>query len=227
MAPRRARILVGQSDDRALRDHLIQVTERLLAERGLEELTTRRIAREAGVADGVLYNHFENKDALMLEALVARMSTLMRAFRDACPRAGTDTVEANLERLATAMLALQRAVLPLFLGLVGRRPLLERFLAAVHSAAIGGPDAVLHCVHDYLAAEQRLGRLSEGSEAHIVGVLLFAITQLQALVTHFRSTENGSSDATEELVPVVRFLVEALTEVSAGRANHDEEGASG
>jgi AcrR family transcriptional regulator len=227
MAPRRARILVGQSDDRALRDHLIQVTERLLAERGLEELTTRRIAREAGVADGVLYNHFENKDALMLEALVARMSTLMRAFRDACPRPGTDTVEANLERLATAMLELQRAVLPLFLGLVGRRPLLERFLAAVHSAAIGGPDAVLHCVHDYLAAEQRLGRLSEGSEAHIVGVLLFAITQLQALVTHFRSTENGSSDATEELVPVVRFLVEALTEVSAGRANHDEEGASG
>jgi AcrR family transcriptional regulator len=227
MAPRRARVLVGQSEDRALRDHLIQVTERLLAERGLEELTTRRIAREAGVADGVLYNHFENKDALMLEALVARMSTLMRAFRDACPRAGTDTVEANLERLATAMLELQRAVLPLFVGLVGRRPLLERFLAAVHSAEIGGPDAVLHCVHDYLAAEQRLGRLSEGSEAHIVGVLLFAITQLQALVTHFRSSESGSSNAAEELVPVVRFLVEALTDVSASRANHDEEGASG
>jgi hypothetical protein len=73
-------------------------------------------------------------------------------------------------------------------------------------------------VHDYLAAEQRLGRLSEGSEAHIVGVLLFAITQLQALVTHFRSSENASSDATEELVPVVRFLVEALTDVSASRA---------
>jgi AcrR family transcriptional regulator len=227
MAPRRARILVGQSDDRALRDHLIQVTERLLAERGLEELTTRRIAREAGVADGVLYNHFENKDALMLEALVARMSTLMRAFRDACPRAGTATVEANLERLATALLELQRAVLPLFVGLVGRRPLLERLLAAAHSAVIGGPDAVLHCVHDYLAAEQRLGRLAEGSEAHIVGVLLFAITQLQALVTHFRSSENGSADATEELVPVVGFLVEALTNANASGANHDEEGASG
>jgi hypothetical protein len=124
------------------------------------------------------------------------------------------------------MVELQRAVLPLFVGLIGRRPLLERFLAAVHSSAIGGPDAVLHCVHDYLAAEQRRGRLSKGSETHIVGVLLFAITQLQALVTHFRSSENGSSDAAEELAPVVRFLVEALTNANASGANHDDEGAS-
>jgi hypothetical protein len=74
---------------------------------------------------------------------------------------------------------------------------------------------------------RRLGRLSGESEAHIVGVTLFAITQLQALVTHFRSTETGSSDATEELVPVVRFLVGALTNANASRADRDDEGANG
>src|SRR5262249_52965461 len=193
--------------------------------RGLTDLTTRRIAREARVADGVLYNHFANKDALILEALVARTSTLMRAFRDACPPAGAASVEANLDRLAAAMFGLQRALLPLLVGLVGKRPLLERFLAAIHSTDLGGADAILRPVHDYLAAEQRLGRLSSASDAHIVGVLLFAITQLQALVTHFRSPDTGSSDAPEELLPFVHFLADALTNGPQAAPTTDQKGA--
>jgi AcrR family transcriptional regulator len=202
MSPRRAR---GLPDELVLREHLLEVTERLLGEDGPGALTTRRIAREAGVADGVLYNHFEDKDALILEALVARTSALMRDFRAACPAAGTATVEANLEQMAAAMLELHRGLLPLLAGLVGRRALLEQFLAAIHSSQVGGPDAVLRCVHDYLAAEQRLGRLGDGSEPHLVGILLFAIAQLQALVVHFRS------DATVELQPFVHFLAGVLT----------------
>lgn len=220
MTPRRARVLGDQSDERALREHLVQVTERLVARSGLEGLTTRRIAREAGVADGVLYNHFENKDALILEALVARMSALTHAFRDTCPRAGTASVEANLEHLATTMVELQRSMLPLLAGLAGRRTLLERFLVAVHSSEIGGPDAVLQCVHGYLADEQRLGRLNTGSDAHIVGVLLFAITQLQALVTYFRPTDTR---ATDELLPVVRFLIKTLTNTAATNESSDKK----
>jgi AcrR family transcriptional regulator len=211
MAPRRARVLAGDADGRSLREHLIEVTERLLAESGFEHLTTRRIARAAGVADGVLYNHFADKDELILEALVSRASALLRAFRGSSPSAGAGTVEANLARLAAAMLELQRGLLPLLVGLIGRRALLERFLGALHAPEIGGPDAVLDTVHTYLAAESRLGHLSVRSDAHIAGVLLFAIAQLQALVIHFRAPETDNTDAARELQPFVRFLAEALT----------------
>jgi AcrR family transcriptional regulator len=209
MAPRHARALAGDPD-RALRDHLVEVTERLLAESGPAHLTTRRIARTAGVADGVLYNHFENKDELMLAALAARVTRLFGDFRDRCPEAGTATVEANLEQLATALLELQRALLPLLVGLLGKHALMERFLAAIHASDIGGPDAVLSCVHEYLEAERGLGRLSDEGELHLVGVLLFAITQLQALVTHFRASDATTAQAARELQPFTHFLAETL-----------------
>jgi AcrR family transcriptional regulator len=215
MTPRRAHALDGDTDGKSLREHLIDVTGRLLAENGADELTTRRIARAAGVADGVLYNHFANKDELILAALVARVTAHLDAFREACPTAGTGTVEANLEQLAAAMLELQRALLPLLAGLVGRRTLLERFLASLHASDIGGPDALLDAVHAYLAAEQRLGRLSSRGDPHIAGVLLFAITQLQALVTHFRARDASNAEAAHELQPFIRFLTEPLTTGSA------------
>ncbi len=216
MAPRRARGLEGVTDGRSLREHLIEVTGRLLAEGGADLLTTRKIARAAGVADGVLYNHFTDKDELLLAALVARVTAHLDAFREACPTAGTGAVEANLEQLAAAMLGLQRALLPLLVGLVGKRQLLERFLASLHSADIRGPDAILAPLHAYLAAERRLGRLSGRGDPHIAGVLLFAITQLQALVTHFRAADTSNAEAAHELRPFIRFLTETLTTGSAG-----------
>jgi AcrR family transcriptional regulator len=215
MAPRRARGLEGDTDGRSLREHLIEVTGRLLAEGGTDLLTTRKIARAAGVADGVLYNHFTDKDDLVLAALVARVTAHLDAFRDACPNAGTGAVEANLERLAAAMLELQRALLPLLVGLVGKRQLLERFLASLHASDIGGPDAILAPLDAYLAAEERLGRLRGPGDPHLAGVLLFAITQLQALVTHFRDANTSNAEAARELQPFIRFLTQTLTTENA------------
>jgi AcrR family transcriptional regulator len=214
MAPRRARVLRDDADGRDLRDHLVAVTQRLLAESDFEQLTTRRIARAAGVSDGVLYNHFADKDELILAALVARASALLRVFREACPTAGTGTVERNLAQLAAAMLELQRGLLPALAGLIGNRTLLERFLASLHAPEIGGPDSILDCVHAYLAAESRLGRVKKGSDAHLAGVLLFAIAQLQALVTHFRAPSAESAEAARELRPFVHFLAQTLTKGS-------------
>jgi hypothetical protein len=78
-------------------------------------------------------------------------------------------------------------------------------------------------VHDYLAAERRLGRLGSAGDAHVVGVLLFAITQLHALVTHFRSPDADSSAAAEELLPFVHFLAEALTNGADAAPTTDDE----
>src|SRR5262245_31091674 len=142
MSPPRARALRDEGGAPDLRAHLIAVTESLLAEQGLEGLTTRRIARAANVADGVLYNHFANKSDLILAGLVARASTLINEFREACPKPGAATLEGNLTKFAAAMLNAQRGLLPLIAGMIGRRELLARFLAELHSPNIGGPEVI-------------------------------------------------------------------------------------
>lgn len=210
MSPPRARVLDDAGAEN-LRDHLIAVTARLLAEGGLEGLTTRRIAEAANVAQGVLYNHFADKDELLLAALTARAGTLAGEFDKACPRPGAATLQGNLTKLAAATLSLERGLLPLISGLIGNRSLLERFLAELHSSEIGGPDRILRAIDGYLAAEQRLGRVSGAADAHIVGVLLFAISQLQALVVEFRTPGLTPAAAARQLRPFVAFFAANLT----------------
>ncbi|MGK5558533.1 helix-turn-helix domain-containing protein, partial [Actinomadura kijaniata] len=93
MSPRRAAAL--GDDGRSLRDHLITTAARLIAERGTAGLTVRAIAREAGVSDGVLYNHFADKEELLALALHAHAHTVAAALGDP-PAPGTGTVAANL-----------------------------------------------------------------------------------------------------------------------------------
>lgn len=53
------------------RDALLNAAAELLAEGGLGEATTQKVARRAGVAEGTIYRHFPNKEAV-LEAVFAR-----------------------------------------------------------------------------------------------------------------------------------------------------------
>jgi AcrR family transcriptional regulator len=212
MSPRRARFVPEDAD---LREHLVAVTAQLLADEGLEGLTTRRIARAASVADGVLYNHFADKDDLILAGLVLRTATLLAAFDKAAPRAGRGTLEGNLSSLAAAILGLERALMPLLASMLGKRRLLERFLGELHSPELGGADRVLRTVHDYLAAERDLGRVSADADSHLVGVLLFAIAQLQALAMQVRDPHAPPAKAVRQLRPFIHFLAANLADPTA------------
>ena len=67
-----------------VREDLIQAAERILQEEGVAALSVRRVAREVGIVPSAVYNHFENREALLtavaadgyhqLEVLGKRMS---------------------------------------------------------------------------------------------------------------------------------------------------------
>ena len=76
MSPRKPAVLRGGRD---LREYLIMTAARLIDERGSAGLSVRDIAREAQVADGVLYNYFEDKEDLLAHALLAHVGTVMNA----------------------------------------------------------------------------------------------------------------------------------------------------
>ena len=48
------------------RTHILNAATHLFAEKGFHATTIKDIARAAGVADGTIYNYFENKPALLL-----------------------------------------------------------------------------------------------------------------------------------------------------------------
>jgi AcrR family transcriptional regulator len=53
----------------ARRDQILKAASKVFATKGFHSTTIRDIAKEAGIADGTIYNYFENKTALLFGIL--------------------------------------------------------------------------------------------------------------------------------------------------------------
>lgn len=183
----------------SLRDHLIATTERMISERGTAGLTVRAIAREAGVADGVLYNHFADQEELLVTALRAHVRTVEGRLGE-LPEPGTGNVEANLRAYLDHGLALHRAVLPAFTGLFARPAVLGRF-AELNEDDEQWRDRLV----GYLHAERDLGRLAPDAKVDAAAAMIVGVcheTVLSALLSH-TATPAAPPDEVESVVTAV------------------------
>ena len=71
------------------RAHILDAATNVFAGRGFHRTTIRDVARAAGVADGTIYNYFENKTALLL-GIMNRMNETERRADDLALAAGMD-----------------------------------------------------------------------------------------------------------------------------------------
>jgi AcrR family transcriptional regulator len=190
MSPRKPAVLQGD-DDQNLREYLIATAARLIAERGSAGLAVRDIAREAQVADGVLYNYFEDKEDLLAHALLVHVGTVMQAA-PRMPPAGTGSVADNLRLFIDRGLDTLARVAPAFAGLVAQPGVLSRFHAMVggDAAFVGGkpqadpgqetdqdpgpdgPRGLPAILRGYLTAEQRLGRIDPAADVDAAVTLI-------------------------------------------------------
>jgi len=118
-------------DGENLREHLIRTAARLLDERGSAGLAVRDIAREAQVADGALYNYFEDKEDLLVHALLAHVGKVMASAPRLLPPPGEGTVAENLRVFIDGGIANLLRVTPAFAGLISQPKVLTRFHAMV------------------------------------------------------------------------------------------------
>ncbi len=169
MAARKAAALRHGDDGKTLREHLIATAQHLIAVNGTAALTVRVIARQAGVADGVLYNHFANKEELLATALCAHVRAVERGLGE-LPRPGTATVEANLRAHLAYGLALHRAILPACAGLLSQPAVLTRF-AQLNEHEQNWRDRLA----DYLHAERDQGRLPPAAQVDAAAAMIVGI----------------------------------------------------
>src|SRR5215207_3328582 len=162
MSPRRAAALRAKHPGEAmtLRDHLVAATEQLLEHHALGQLTTRAIAHHAGVSDGVLYNHFDDKADLVMAAMLRRYEGLIERLEAATPVAGEGTVVGNTQSYGRALSEVEADALLHGAALVGHPPLLHRFWAEIHRSPFG-VDRLRRPLAGYLEAERRLGRVAD------------------------------------------------------------------
>jgi len=198
MSPRKAAVLRHREDNRSLREHLIATAEKMMSEHGTAGLTVRAIARTAGVADGVLYNHFADKEELLAVALHAHVRTVEQGLGE-LPEAGVGTVEANLRSYLVHGLALHRAILPAFTGLLAQPAVLTRFVE------LSGNDRHWRDrLIDYLSAERDLSRLAPDAQVDAAAAMIVGICHGTVLSTLF------PHNATAADPPIVESVVTAV-----------------
>ena len=143
----------------AIESSLLDAAASLLSERGTTAVTARDIARRAGLSDGVLYNYFENKPALVLAALTRSFERLAGDFERSLPEPGMGEIADALLQAARALLRFHERSWPIIASVAADPVLLRRFLVAIHAPGRYA-DRVRRPVAGYLRAEQRLGRLA-------------------------------------------------------------------
>ncbi|MDE0853818.1 MAG: TetR/AcrR family transcriptional regulator [Nevskia sp.] len=79
---------------------LIQATGQVIAEHGLDGLTTIKVAARAGISIGSLYQYFENKEAL----LAALQDRLTRELSDLVNRTAPPLLNADIETIVRSLL---------------------------------------------------------------------------------------------------------------------------
>jgi AcrR family transcriptional regulator len=186
MSPRRAAVLGsrdGPESAASLREHLVAATEALLEHHSLGELTTRVIAHHAGVSDGVLYNHFADKADLILAAMLNRYATMLARVEAAAPEPGEGTVVGNVQAFGRALSDVEADLLVHGAGLIAHPPLLHRFWSEIHRSPFG-LDRLRRPLVDYLAGEQRLGRVTADLDVEAAVTLVFGACAMAALGRH-------------------------------------------
>ncbi|MGW4525583.1 TetR family transcriptional regulator [Amycolatopsis sp. NPDC004378] len=109
MSEPRLRRVPRQERSRQKLAKVLEAADRLLAEDGVEALTTTRVAAAAGVSVGALYQYLPDRDAIteaLADGYLARLEDLMTAF---AAQAAQETWDDPVGLLVDAFAALYRA----------------------------------------------------------------------------------------------------------------------
>ncbi|RFU43329.1 TetR/AcrR family transcriptional regulator [Actinomadura logoneensis] len=201
------------SSSETTRDRILAAAIDVIKARGVVAATTKEIARAAGVSEGSLYNHFENKTALFGAALGEVTSAARTAVMTLIASAGEATVPENLARFASEMVRFYAELLPMT-GPVLADPELIAWLrthtpspgapppqdgraepGALGAGALAGPVLGVAGVTAYLEAEQRNGRIrGDAPTAQLAGALLGSC-QLHAFLTRLAGADAVTAGA--------------------------------
>jgi AcrR family transcriptional regulator len=151
------------------RQRLLVAAEQVLQKGGLAGLTVRAVSRAAGISEGNLYNHFQDKGDLVLAVVEQNIREFKQARGPLQP--GDGDLEGNLRLVASAVVSYSRRILPV-MGTLGDPDLLARIRTRLQQAE-RGPQLALQALTGYLQGEQRLGRVAPEVNPSAVSRLLF------------------------------------------------------
>jgi len=190
------------------RDRILDATRQIIEERGSARVTTKEIARAAGVAEGTLFKYFDRKDDLVLAVIREHLPSFL-AVTDP-EQAGAQELGPTLEAIVHGAIRYYAEMIPLTLALFGDIALLARHRDWMQSEQTG-PHKIFERVAAYLAVEQRLGRIHAGRDPMSIAALLIGPAYQYAFLRHFVGADPLSGSQEQFVASLVATLLLGLT----------------
>ncbi len=207
------------------REEIVRATGELIAEGGFMAATTRAIALRARCAEGSIYRYFPDKHALLHAVMIDRFESFFVMLEELPGEAGSGWIADHLRRVALEALAFYRGIAPL-VGAQLSDPRLMAEQRAAWEREAGGPMRAIRAVREYVAAEQRLGRIDPDAEPDLVGRELLGTCFAHAILDSLVGEEGRAVDRAGRALDderYVRLLVETILrgagQPSAGHAS--------
>jgi AcrR family transcriptional regulator len=192
------------------RQNIIGATERLLQTKGLAQMTTRNIARDAGVAEGLIYHHFKDKAELIHEVVEQHMHVANNILEKLPLQIGLRTVNENLEEVLQVAYDSHYQIIPIICSVFADHQLQISIQKIMKERELG-PQLAIETLALYLAAEQRLGRIAGEVIPLSAAKLLWMVAFQLALDDQFMGREKDMSLIREEIREAIGTILIGLT----------------
>jgi len=204
------------------RENIIQATQRLLQSHGLARLTTRDIAREANVAEGLIYHHFKDKAELIYKVVELRVSEATNLLQKLPLQVGMRTLKENLEDVLNIIYRVHYEIVPIAFTVFADRQLRVRLQEIMKETEMG-PQRTIRSLAVYLAAEQRLGRLSSDVNPQVAAKCLWMISIQLAMDDQFTGRKTDAVALRREIRDHLQTLMTGLEPNSKMKAKKEQK----
>jgi AcrR family transcriptional regulator len=203
--PLPAHVLAATDGDaEAVRNHILEAANRVIATRGLAAASTRAIADEAGLAGGTLYNYFDNQVQLLAKAIVYQAKSLTQPISEFGSRAGGHTVTENLSYFVRQATRLLDQLVPAFAATFADVDL----LSAIRHELVGMDplNDPARIVERYLLAERALGRVLPNADCRAAAALVVSLCHDDAFNRYLYGDLARRKSGRQEIALIVRSL---------------------
>jgi AcrR family transcriptional regulator len=169
------------------RKQILQAAEKLILANGLSGVTTRQISREVGCSEGALYVHFKGRLELLLAVLEESLPSMLGPLQTLQQRVGRGSPQTNLTMALGGIFRFHQRATPLVAGLFAEPQLLSNYRASLARQG-KGPHLSLKVLENYIAAEQRLGRIDRRVDAKMAAYLVMSSSFFRAFSEEFFGT---------------------------------------
>ena len=166
------------------RKEILQAAEKLMLQHGLSGVTTRQISQEVGCSEGALYVHYDSRLNLLLAMLEESLPEMLGPLQTLQQRVGRGPAQANLAVALGGIYRFHQRATPLAAGLFAEPALLAAYRASLARQG-KGPHLSMKVLQNYIATEQRLGRIDQRVDPKLAAYLLMSASFFRAFSERF------------------------------------------